>query len=101
MPAQKISVHIFDPNQLFREGLKQLLRKCRLTVSAEGKSLAEAFDESCLPDLILCTLDADAPSELTKIANIRSRYPTVKIVALTSSVEDGSAASSSAPYASS
>ena len=38
-----ISITIVDPNQLFREGLQQLLRKPRFVVAATVRTLAEAL----------------------------------------------------------
>lgn len=85
------SILIVNPNQLFREGLKQLLLKARFSISGDGKDLAEAVGNVAAnkpADLIILTLE---PGEgmatgLAQIELIRRSLPSIKLVALTASL---------------
>lgn len=88
------SILIVDPNQLFREGLKQLLLKARFSISGDGKNLTEAVGNvaaSKPADLIILTLEPGEGMEagLAQIELIRRSLPSIKLVALTASLSSG------------
>ena len=63
-----VTVAIVDPNQLFREGLQQLLRKPRFTVAAAVRTLAEVLREGggvTRPDIVIfgCSSEISAVAE--------------------------------------
>jgi two-component system, NarL family, nitrate/nitrite response regulator NarL len=81
------SVFIIDPGRLFRDGLKQLLRKSGFVAGGEGKNLAEVIasvDPAAPPDLVIATLPTGSDLEvgLTQICQIRADFPAAKVVAL-------------------
>jgi len=85
------SILIVNPNQLFREGLRQLLLKARFSISGDGKDLAEAIGNapaSKPADLIILTLEPGENMEagLVQIELIRRSLPSVKLVALAASL---------------
>ena len=85
------SILIVNPNQLFREGLRQLLLKARFSVSGDGKDLAEAIGNapaSKPADLIILTLEPgeDMEAGLAQIELIRRSLPSIKLVALAASL---------------
>lgn len=85
------SILIVNPNQLFREGLKQLLLKARFSISGDGKDFAEATGNvtaSKSADLIILTLDPGQGMEagLVQIKLIRRSLPSIKLVALAASL---------------
>lgn len=85
------NILIVDPNQLFREGLKQLLLKARFTISGDGRDLVEAINRAAASkpaDLIILTLTSGEGMEagLIQIGLVRRRLPSVKLVALAASL---------------
>ncbi len=91
MAMARGNVLIIDPNQLFREGLKQLLLKAGFAVGGVGKDLAEATKKavpSRPADLVIVTLEPGSSMEasLDQIRLIRRSLPAVKLVALAASL---------------
>lgn len=85
------SILIVNPNQLFREGLRQLLLKARFSISGDGKDLAEAIGNASASkpaDLIILTLEPGEGMDagLAQIELIRRSLPSVKLVALAASL---------------
>lgn len=85
------NILIVDPNQLFREGLRQLLLKARFTVSGDGKDLAAAIANSTTgkaADLVILTLEPGESLEagLVQIEQIRQSLPSTKLVVLAASL---------------
>lgn len=84
----KIKIAITDDEQLFRKGLRTLLAKEKkfeiLFDATNGEELIDTIDPKNLPDIVL--LDIEMPIlngvETTKI--IRKKYPSIKIIVLTS-----------------
>lgn len=82
---------IVNPNQLFRDGLKHMLLKARFTISGDGRNFAEVMRNAALSkpaDLIILALEPGSAMEsgLAQIGLIRRDYPSLKLVALASSL---------------
>jgi two-component system, NarL family, nitrate/nitrite response regulator NarL len=88
MTSKPITVQIFDPDRLFREGLKQLVRKSksRINVIGAGKYLPAAFAESPETNMVVCTVDEASGTELARLQELRFRHPGIKFVALASAL---------------
>ena len=70
-----VTVAIVDPNQLFREGLQQLLRKPRFTVSAAVRTLADVFREGggiARPDIVIFGCSSEISAVAEQIAGERA-----------------------------
>ena len=73
LAAKQIRLAIVDSNQLFREGLKHLLRRPRFAVLATAPTLAEMFSDAAASgtlDLVICGVNADEEAE-AQIASVR------------------------------
>ena len=81
-----ISITIVEPNQLFREGLWQLLDKPPRTVIAAAKSAAEIFDhaEPPLPDLVIWGpgVGRDIEAQMTRVREHCSMTKRIRFVLL-------------------
>lgn len=87
----RYNVLIVDQNQLFREGLKNLLPKARFAVNGGGNDLAEVTRQAAHgtpADLIILTLKSGSSMEavLAQVALSRRNLPLVKFVILATSL---------------
>src|SRR5882757_8415728 len=84
---KRATIAISDPNQLFREGLQQLLRRSQFTVATSAKTLAEALDvpgEGPAVDMVVCGLDPDSDlgPQLAELDRTRSEAAGIRFVVL-------------------
>lgn len=81
------SIAIIGLSRLFREGLQQLLRRSRFTVTCSAATLREAFEMECptKPELAMVVLSSseDASSCIRHIRKVSSDYPGLRVVLLT------------------
>jgi two-component system nitrate/nitrite response regulator NarL len=81
------SVVIVNPSRLFREGLKQLLRKSRIGIDRDGCSVAEILgaNQTHPADLVICSMNLDerADTELQALPELRGAFPKAKVIVLT------------------
>ena len=87
----RYNVLIVDQNQLFREGLMQLLPKARFAVRGGGNDLAEVTRQAAHgtpADLIIVTLESGSSMKavLAQVALSRRNLPLVKFVVLANSL---------------
>jgi two-component system, NarL family, nitrate/nitrite response regulator NarL len=70
-----VAIAIVDPNQLFREGLQQLLRRPRFTIVAAARTLAEVVREECgaaRPDIVVFGCGSEIGAVAEQIAAERT-----------------------------
>ncbi len=83
---KRASIAISDPNQLFREGVRQLLRRSQFTVVTAAKTPAEALGMPGGPpvDMLICGLDPDSElgPQLADLDRSRSEAPGIRFVVL-------------------
>ncbi len=75
LTTKQIRLAIVDSNQLFREGLRHLLRRPRFAVVATAPTLAEAVSDAGVSDrldLVICGLNGDEEAEAL-LASVRER----------------------------
>jgi len=76
---------LVDRNELFREGLKQLLARKAFSVHGEARNLQEAqqlLADGPPPDVVLADLAEYGDEELDRLRDLRAKLPS-KIVVLT------------------
>ena len=81
---QTVNVLLIDADQLFREGLKQLLAGSEFGVAAEATDLDAAgmtVEHGIHPDLVLVEFDCKI-QDVTALGQWREKYPGMKLVVL-------------------
>jgi len=80
----EISVIIADDHAIIREGLKSLLERRGVTVSAIAKNGLEAIESAILhqPDLVIMDISMPDLNGVEATAAIRSEVPHTKIIGL-------------------
>jgi two-component system nitrate/nitrite response regulator NarL len=79
-----VQIVLVDSDQLFREGLKQLLEGSEFTVMAEAEDINEAMaklDKSARPALAVLEFDATS-QDVSTLRLWREKYPDTKLVVL-------------------
>jgi two-component system, NarL family, nitrate/nitrite response regulator NarL len=87
---QKIDIIIVDENQLFREGLKQLLENSAFNVAGEAENIADAMQkikDGLDPSIALVEFDA-ANVDISALKQWRERCPNLKLVVLAATSRD-------------
>ncbi|WP_207485955.1 LuxR C-terminal-related transcriptional regulator [Arenibaculum pallidiluteum] len=86
---QTTSIVLIDPNKLFREGLKALLRGGDLEIVGEGARLDEAAplaESGKDVQLVLCDPAAGSTAQET-VSELRLLFPGARVVVLTATVD--------------
>ncbi|MFN0728340.1 response regulator [Polaribacter gochangensis] len=84
----KIKIALADDEQLFREGISFLLQREKnfevLFEAKNGQELIDALDVKNIPDVILMDLKMPILNGIETTKIIHKKYPSIKIIALTS-----------------
>ncbi len=84
----KIKIALADDEQLFREGISFLLQREKnfevLFEVKNGQELIDALDVKNIPDVILMDLKMPILNGIETTKIIHKKYPSIKIIALTS-----------------
>ncbi len=80
-----VSVFHIDPSQLFREGLKQLLRDFCFKIAGEATSLSEGLKQLAdnVPSVVLIEDDGNNDALLTLMKGVSTITPLPRVVVLT------------------
>ncbi len=86
----KKKLMLVDDHSLFLEGLQYLLETHGIEVAGTASNGREAYEKACLlkPDIILMDIKMPVCSGLDALRLIKAEMPDIKIVMLTTSVED-------------
>ena len=90
-PRPKIRVLLADDHLVVRKGLRgffELLDDMEVVGEAEDGRRAVSLVESLLPDVVLMDLLMPVMDGIAATAEIKSRFPEVEVVALTSFIEE-------------
>lgn len=83
-----VNAFLIDTNKLFREGMKRLFESTPFRVIGEAGSLRDALPAMetarTRPELLVVDLSGGDEDEVEALRFLRSRYPRVRVVVLTS-----------------
>ncbi|PWC54270.1 response regulator transcription factor [Azospirillum sp. TSO22-1] len=83
-----VNVYLIDANKLFREGMKRLFEDSPFKVIGEAGSLREGVPTveaaASHPEMILIDLVSGAEDEVEAMRRLRTQYPQIRVVILTS-----------------
>lgn len=82
-----ISVFHVDPNQLFREGLRRILKSSRFDIDGQATSLADGLDQirQDKPDIVIIDVNASGNALNTLMQGLNDLSPRPRVVVLTDS----------------
>src|SRR5688572_267984 len=87
----KVNVLIADDHKIFRDGIRALLRQAKnihvLAVAGNGEEVLEKL-KKIRPDIILMDINMPGSNGIETTKIVRTKYPAVKILALTMYEED-------------
>jgi two-component system, NarL family, nitrate/nitrite response regulator NarL len=78
---------LVSEKRLFRDGLKEMLQKSRISVVGEGRDIPDlltTMEQQADPELVICHIAADQPSEtgLDLVRGLRRHFAGAKLVVL-------------------
>lgn len=80
-----VSVFHIDPNQLFREGLRQLLRDSRFKITGQATSLPDGLKQIAedVPSMVVIDVNGNGGTLSTLMDGLGDMTPTPRVVVLT------------------